>query len=311
MSKRAPTLGRKLTLLQLATRDRAWLVMMTLPFLYYFIFHYVPMFGIVLAFKDYSVPRGIFGSDWVGFKWFIQFFQSMFFLRVMRNTLVINIYDLIFGFPVPIVFALLLNEMRALGWKRVVQTVSYLPYFISTVIVVGILVNFLSPNNGVANVIITRLGGQSVNFMSEQRWFRFLYVGSNIWQYFGFGSIIYLAAIAGINEELYDAAAVDGATRLQRMWHVTLPGLAPTITILLILRLGSMLAVGFEKILLMYTPTTYAVSDVIATYVYRRGIISGEYSFAAAIGLFGNAVNLVLLVVFNRVARRFSETTLW
>jgi putative aldouronate transport system permease protein len=221
--------------------------------------------------------------------------------------LVINVYDLIFGFPVPIIFALLLNEMRALVWKRVVQTVSYLPYFISTVIVVGILVNFLSPNTGVVNIIIKNLGGQSQNFMGEQSWFRFLYVGSNIWQYFGFGSIIYLAAIAGISEELYDAARVDGATRLQRMWYVTIPCMAPTITILLILRMGSMLSVGFEKILLMYTPTTYEVSDVIATYVYRRGIISGEYSFAAAISLFGNAVNLLLLVTFNKIA----ETTLW
>jgi putative aldouronate transport system permease protein len=303
--------GRKTTLLQKASQDRAWLIMISLPVLYYIIFHYLPMVGVVLAFKDYSIPKGIFGSPWVGFKWFIQFFNSAFFWRLMRNTLVINVYDLIFGFPVPIIFALLLNEMRALVWKRVVQTVSYLPYFISTVIVVGILVNFLSPNTGVVNIIIKNLGGQSQNFMGEQSWFRFLYVGSNIWQYFGFGSIIYLAAIAGISEELYDAARVDGATRLQRMWYVTIPCMAPTITILLILRMGSMLSVGFEKILLMYTPTTYEVSDVIATYVYRRGIISGEYSFAAAISLFGNAVNLLLLVTFNKIAGRFSETTLW
>jgi putative aldouronate transport system permease protein len=292
-------------------RERAWYVMIILPFAYYIIFHYIPMVGVVLAFKDYSIPRGIFGSEWVGFKWFIQFFESFYFWRLMRNTLLINFYQLLFGFPVPILFALMLNEVRHMMYKRVAQTISYLPHFISVVIVVGIMVNFLSPNSGIINVIISRLGGQAIDFMGDQRWFRFLYVSSNIWQQFGFGSIIYLAAIAGINIELYDAARVDGCSRLQRIWYVTLPGIAPTIIILLILRLGNLLTVGFEKILLMYQPSTYEVADVIQTYVYRRGIISGEYSFAAAIGLFGNLINLGFLVIFNRLARRYSETSLW
>ena len=285
--------------------------MMLLPFAYYLVFHYIPMVGVLLAFKEYSIPRGIFGSEWVGFRWFKQFFESYYFWRLIRNTLLLNVYDLIFGFPVPILFALILNEMQAMPVKRFVQTVSYLPHFISLVIVVGILVNFLSPNTGIINIVIERLGGTPVHFMAQQRWFRFLYVGSNIWQSFGFGSIVYLAAISGINTELYDAAHVDGCGRLQRIRHVTMPGLAPTIIIFLILRLGSMLAVGFEKVLLMYSPETYEVADVIATYVYRRGIVSGEYSFAAAVGLFGNVVNLVLLVTFNRIARRYSETSLW
>ena len=298
-------------LLKRIAQERTWWIMMILPLLYYLIFHYVPMFGIVLAFKDYSIPKGIFASDWVGFRWFAQFFNSFYFWRLIRNTLLINFYGLIFGFPIPIIFALLLNEIRVMVFKRIVQTVSYLPYFISLVIVVGILVNFLSPNSGVINVAIKAMGGEPQNFMGQQKWFRFLYVGSNIWQYFGFGSIIYLAAIAGINEELYDAARVDGCSRFKRILYITIPGIAPTIIILLILRMGSMLTVGFTKILLMYTPATYEVADVISTYVYRRGIISGEYSFAAAIGLFGNVVNLAFLVTFNRLARRFSETSLW
>lgn len=309
MSTLAPV--NKIGLLRRMKRERAWYIMMILPFAYYIIFHYIPMVGVVLAFKDYSIPRGIFGSEWVGFKWFIQFFESFYFWRLMRNTLLINFYQLLFGFPVPILFALMLNEVRHMMYKRVAQTISYLPHFISVVIVVGIMVNFLSPNSGIINVIISRLGGQSVDFMGDQRWFRFLYVSSNIWQQFGFGSIIYLAAIAGINIELYDAARVDGCSRLQRIWYVTLPGIAPTIIILLILRLGNLLTVGFEKILLMYQPSTYEVADVIQTYVYRRGIISGEYSFAAAIGLFGNLINLAFLVIFNRLARRYSETSLW
>ena len=291
--------------------DRAWYVMITLPFLYYIIFHYIPMVGVVIAFKDYSIPRGIFGSEWVGFKWFIQFFQSFYFWRLIRNTLLLSTYTLVFAFPVPIFFALILNEMRALTLKRIVQTASYLPHFISLVIIVGIMVNFLSPNNGIINDIIRSLGGEPINFMGSQKWFRFLYVGSHIWQHFGFGSIIYLAAMAGINPELYDAAEADGCSRLQKIYHITLPGIAPTIIILLILNLGRLLSVGFEKILLMYSPGTYEVADVIATYVYRRGILSGEYSFSAAIGMFGNVINLVFLVVFNRLARRFSETSLW
>ncbi len=292
-------------------RDRAFLVMMILPFAYYVIFHYLPMFGIIIAFKDFSIPRGIWRSEWVGFEWFKQFFQSIYFWRLIRNTFLLSFYSLIFGFPIPIIFALFVNEVRIMTYKRIVQTVSYLPYFISLVIVVGIMVNFLSPHSGIINIAIRAFGGKPINFMGETKWFRFLYISSNIWQYFGFGSIIYLAAIAGINVELYDAAEVDGCTRLQRIFYITLPGIAPTITILLILRMGSLLAVGFEKVLLMYSPVTYEVADIISTYVYRRGIVSGEYSFGAAIGLFNSVVNMIFLVVFNRVARKFSETTLW
>ena len=291
--------------------ERAWYAMMVLPVAYLVIFHYVPMAGIVLAFQDYKMGRGVFGSDWVGFKWFIQFFESFYFWRLMRNTLLLSFYSIVFGFPMPIIFALMLNEMKVLPLKRVVQTVSYLPHFISLVIIVGMLVTFLSPNNGIVNIVIKSLGGEPINFLGLQRWFRPLYIGSGIWQHFGFSSIIYLAAIAGISQELYDAAEVDGASRIQRIRFITIPGMAPTIIILLILNLGRALAVDFEKVLLMYTPATYEVADVIATYVYRRGIIDSKYGFASAVGLFANVINLGFLVVFNRLARRFTDTSLW
>lgn len=310
----ASTLTRRAPLVALWRRiklERAWYAMMLLPVVYLVIFHYLPMAGIVVAFKDYRIAKGVFGSEWVGFKWFIQFFESFYFWRLMRNTLLISFYTLVFGFPVPVVFALMLNEIRIVPLKRIAQTVSYLPYFVSLVIIVGMLVTFLSPNSGIVNVAIRSLGGEPVNFMGQQRWFRALYIGSHIWQWFGFSSIIYLAAIAGISQELYDAAEVDGASRIQRIRFVTVPGMAPTIIILLILNLGHAMSVNWEKNLLMYSPVIYEVADVIDTYVYRRGIVSGEYSFGAAVGLFKNVVNLVFLVVFNRLARRFTDTSLW
>ncbi len=310
----ASTLTRRTPLAALWRRiklERAWYAMMALPVVYLVIFHYVPMAGIVLAFQDYKMGRGVFGSDWVGFKWFIQFFESFYFWRLMRNTLLLSFYSIVFGFPVPIIFALMLNEMKVLPLKRVVQTVSYLPHFISLVIIVGMLVTFLSPNNGIINVVIKSLGGEPINFLGLQSWFRPLYIGSGIWQHFGFSSIIYLAAIAGISQELYDAAEVDGASRIQRIRFVTIPGMAPTIIILLILNLGRALAVDWEKVLLMYTPATYEVADVIATYVYRRGIIDSKYGFGSAVGLFANVINLIFLVIFNRLARRFTDTSLW
>ena len=285
--------------------------MMILPFAYFVIFHYVPMAGIVLAFQDYKMGRGVFGSDWVGFRWFIEFFESFYFWRLMRNTLLLSFYTIVFSFPVPILFALMLNEMRVLPLKRVVQTVSYLPHFISLVIVVGMLVTFLSPNNGIVNIVIKGGGGEPINFLGLQSWFRPLYIGSGIWQSFGFGSIIYLAAIAGISQELYDAAEVDGASRIQRIRFVTIPGMASIIVILLILNVGQAMSVNWPKILLMYTPATYEVADVIDTYVYRRGIIDSKYGFASAVGLFKNVINLGFLVVFNRLARRYTGTALW
>ena len=223
----------------------------------------------------------------------------------------LSFYSILFGFPIPILFALALNGIRTPYYKRFVQSASYLPHFISTVIVVGMMVNFLSPVNGVVNQIIKSFGGAPLHFFNSARWFRPLYVGSEVWQSFGWGSIIYLAALTGINPELYEAATVDGASRLQRMWHIDLPGILPTIMILLILRMGGILAVGFERIILMYNPATYEVADVIQTYVYRRGVLQADVSFATAAGLFNSTINLIFLVAFNRFSRRITEISLW
>ena len=299
------------TVWHLVKRDKAYLIMIFLPFLYYIIFHYAPMYGIVIAFKDFYIGKTIWGSEWIGFKWFIQFFESPYLFRLVRNTFLMSLYSIIFGFPIPIILALFFNEVKNHTYKRIVQTVSYLPHFISIVIIVGMMVNFLSVNGGIVNLILAELGMEPIDFMSDTSWFRFMFVSSGIWQEAGFGTIIYLAAMAGINQELYDSASVDGCSRFKKNIYITIPCIAPTIIILLILRLGGILAVGFEKIILMYNPITYEVADVISTYVYRRGILSGEFSFASAVGLFNSFINLIFLVIFNKIARKVSEISLW
>ena len=267
-------------------RDKLlWLLVMP-GVLWYLLFAYSPMYGLVIAFKDFQPFKGIAASPWVGFQWFEQFFNTYYFWRLLRNTLLLNIYSLIWGFPAPIIFALLLNEIMHKKFKRIAQTISYLPYFLSTVVVVGIVVNFVSPTSGLINRVITSLGGDAINFIIMPEWFRTLYISSDIWQGLGWGSIIYLAALSGIPMELYEAATMDGANKLQKVWHVTLPSIAPTIIILLILSLGGMLSVGYEKIILMYNAQTYETADVINSYVYRRGVAGGEYSFGTAVGLF-------------------------
>ena len=301
----------KLGFAKVLKRDK-YLVYLFIPcFLYYLIFKYIPMFGIVIAFQDYSPYLGYFKSEWVGVQNFIDFFESIYFWRLIRNTLVLNVYDLLLGFPVPIIFALLLNEVTNQGIKRFVQTVSYLPHFISIVIVVGIMHSFLSPNSGIVNILLNNMGKDTIDFWTEPKWFRPLYIGSGIWQGFGWGSIIYLAAISGIDPNLYEAAEMDGARRLRKMIHITIPGIMPTIVILLILRLGNMMSVGFQKIILMYNGATYETADVISTYVYRKGIAGGEFSFATAVGLFNSVINLILIFAANTFSRKIGETSLW
>ncbi len=288
-----------------------WMYAFLLPTLLYFIiFHYVPMYGIVISFKDYSPFVGIADSPWVGLKHFERFFQSIFFFRLLRNTLLLNVYSLIFGFPLSIILALMLNEVRSSFFRRTSQTVSYLPYFISTVVVVGMIVNFLS-TSGLVNIIIKEFWGQTTPFLSDPRWFRSVYVASGIWQNVGWGSIIYLAALAGIDPQLYDAAEVDGAGRFQKIRHISLPSILPVIMILLLFNLGSLLSVGFEKVVLLYNPAVYETGDVISTYVYRAGLLGQQFSFGTAVGLFNAIVNLVLLTVFNRLAKRFGQQSLW
>lgn len=293
-------------------KKEKFLYILVLPtIVYFFIFHYIPMYGIVIAFQDYSPAGGFFKSPWVGFEHFKNFFSSVYFLRLLRNTFLLSFYSLIFGFPVPIIFALLLNEVKNSIFKRTVQTVSYFPHFVSVVIVVGIMNIFLHPTNGFINLLLQRLGHEPIYFMQETRWFRFLYVSSGIWQSFGWSSIIYLAVLSGISPELYEAAIVDGANRFQRAIYISIPCLLPTIVLLLILNIGNLLNVGFEKIILMYSPRTYEVADVISTYVYRRGLLEANFSFGAAVGLFNNIVNFILLLTANYIARKVTEYSLW
>lgn len=310
-ASKAGTTSRLRRLRRNIWRDRYLFLLISPVVAYYIVFHYVPMYGAIIAFKDFSPGEGIIGSPWVGLENFRTFFESFYFVRVVKNTFLLSLYSLLWGFPVPIIFALLLNELRHQLFKRSVQTISYLPHFISVVVVTGMIVKFVSPNDGVFNKGLGTIGVGPIDFLSQPEWFRTIFVASEIWQGFGWGAIIYLAALAGIDPSLYEASDVDGATRWQKAWFVTLPSLVPVMVILLILNLGNLMVVGFEKVLLLYNPATYETSDVIQTYIYRRGIISSDFSLAAAIGLFNSTINLILLVAVNRLARRFSETSLW
>lgn len=288
-----------------------YLYIMLLPTIaFYIIFHYLPMYGIIIAFKDFKASRGILGSPWVGFKHFEQFFSSYYFFRLIRNTFLLNFYGLIFGFPAPIILAILLNELRSEKFKRFVQSVSYLPHFISVVIVVGFIVDFFS-QNGIVNNLLSLFGIEPINFLIEPKWFRPLYVGSGIWQGIGWGSIIYLAAISGIDPELYEAAIIDGAGRFRKIISITIPSIAPTIIIQLIFRIGGMMSVGFEKVFLMYNASTYETADVISTFVYRSGLQRAQYSYAAAVGLFNTIINFILLIGANYISRITTESSLW
>lgn len=278
---------------------------------YFIVFHYVPMYGVQIAFKDFIATKGITGSPWVGMKHFERFYQSYYFWRLIKNTLGIGLYQLLVGFPMPILLALMINEIRGKWFKKTVQTVTYAPHFLSTVVMVGILVIFLSPDTGLINHLIRAFGGEPISFLTEPSWFKSLYVFSGVWQQMGWSSIIYLAALSGVDPQLHEAARVDGASRLQRIWHVNLPCIMPTIVILLILNTGSILSVGFEKVFLMQNDMNLESSDVFATYVYRSGLLGAQYSFSAAVGLFSNIVNFIMLVSVNFIARKVGNTSLW
>jgi len=292
-------------------KDSKYLYLMFfLPFLYFVIFKYGPMFGLLIAFKDYNVFEGVWGSKWVGFAHFKAFLSDEYFWKLVRNTVVINIYMLIFYFPAPIILALLLNEVRHSLFKKAVQSISYLPHFLSTVVVCGMIVNLLS-SEGLVNRIIQFFGGERIPFLMLPEWFRTIYVSSEIWQRVGWGSIIYLAALTGIDPHLYEAAKMDGANRRQQAWYITLPGIAPVISILFLLTLGEIMSVGFEKILLLYNGSTYETADVISTYVYRRGLVGADFSYGAAVGMFQSVIALILIYLANRGARRMGAASLW
>ena len=277
---------------------------------YYIIFCYFPMFGIVIAFKNYEIGKGILDSSWVGLAHFKAFFGGAYFKRTLVNTLKISFYEILFGFPAPIVFAFLMNELRSKYFKKTVQTITYLPHFISMVVVCGMIVDFFS-TDGIVTKIISFFGGEKMNYVGDPRYFRAVYVATGIWQGIGWNSIIYLAAFTGIDQELYEAAAIDGAGRFRRMLHISLPGIAPTITIMLIMRIGTVMSVGYEKIILLYGPTTYETADVISSYAYRMGIGSARYSFSTAVGLFQSVVNFILLLFANWFSNRLTDSGLF
>jgi putative aldouronate transport system permease protein len=278
---------------------------------YYVVFQYLPMYGVLIAFKDFNIVKGILASPWAGFRHFHYIFGLDKFSQVFANTLIISLYRLAFGFPTPIVVSLLLNEVRNVGYKRTVQTLIYLPHFISWVVLGGILINLLSADGGIVNEVIKALGGRPVGFLTDERCFRGTLVFSMIWKEYGWNTVIYMAALAGIDQQLYEAAMIDGASRFQRVLHVTLPGLLATIVVLLILRIGSLMQAGFEQIFVLYHPAVYRVADIIDTYVYRIGLTEGRFSIATAVGLFKSVINFALLVAANRLARAFSQEGLY
>lgn len=285
---------------------------MFLPVLVFFlVFHYAPMYGVQIAFKKFSAVRGIVGSPWRGLYYFQQFFDSYLFGELIGNTLGLSLYSLAVGFPTPILLALMMNELRSERVKRVVQTITYAPHFISMVVMCSMIILFLSPSSGVLNWIIEILGGQSVYFMGKPEYFKTIYVLSGVWQNTGWSSIIYMAALSGIDPQLHEAATIDGASRLQRVWHINLPGILPTAVILLIMNCGSLMSIGFEKAFLLMNDLNRAAAEIISTFVYQRGLIDRNYSSAAAIGLFNSVINLILLFVVNTIARRISDTSLW
>ncbi len=290
--------------------NRYLYLMFLLPVAFYLIFCYWPMYGVTIAFKDFKIRAGIMGSPWAGFKHFEKFLVDPYFWKLVRNTLLLNIYNLVYGFPAPIILALLINELKNVRFKKFVQTVSYLPHFISTVVVCGMIVTFLS-SGGMLNELMKKLGFGSVQFLIAPEWFRTIYITSGIWQEVGWGSIIYLAALAGVDQEIYEAAIVDGAGRFKQLLNVTLPGIAPTIIIMLILQLGRIMSVGFEKILLLYNGAVYETADVIATYVYRRGLLASDFSYGTAVGLFQSLIGVVFLISANTISKKVSETSLW
>jgi putative aldouronate transport system permease protein len=281
------------------------------PLLYFLIFKYYPMLNAVLAFKDYNVIKGIWGSPWVGFKNFRLFFENPVVWTLVKNTLLISFYLLLAGFPIPILLALMLNEVRSHKFKRLVQLVTFAPYFISTVVMVSIIMLFLAPRLGFVNIALNYFGWESKNYLGVPGIFPSIFVWSDIWQTAGYSAVVYLAALAAVDPTLYEAAKVDGASRLQKIVNVDLPGILPTITIILILNVGNVMAIGFEKIYLLQNKLNISTSEIISTYVYKIGLLNADYSFATAVGLFNSAINLVLLIVVNALARRLSNNSIW
>lgn len=298
------------TLVKRIKKNKAVYLLFLPTLLFYFVYKYLPMFGNIMAFQDYSIAKGISGSDFVGFKHFVEFFNNYKFEELLRNTLTISGLTLLIGFPMPIIFALLLNEVKCNRFKKSVQTITYMPHFISSVVIVSILNVFVS-SSGVINEILALFGQKPVQFMTTPNYFPWIYVFTTVWQQLGWDSIIFISAIAGVDQELYEAARVDGANRFQLVKHVTLPGISSTIVVILILKIGQLLTVGYEKIILMYNPAIYETADVISTYVYRKGLLEANYGYSTAVSMFNSVCNFILLISANCISKKISGEGLW
>jgi putative aldouronate transport system permease protein len=309
LQQKSATLSLRIVLMDLSKNKLLYLMLVPM-IVYLLVICYYPMYGAIIAFKTYVPARGLLGSPWVGFKHFNDFFNSFYFWRLIRNTFSLSFWSIVFGFPAPIVLALLFNEMRARYYKKLMQTISYLPFFVSLIVICGLVRDFCA-ERGLAGMIVSALTGQSGNLLGKADNFVAIYVISGIWQNIGWGSIIYLAAISSIDMEQYDAARIDGAGRFRQIWHVTLPGILPTITILFILNIGGIMNVGFEKIILLYNAGIYSTADVISSFTYRKGLLESNFSYSTAVGLFNSVINFIFLVSANAISRRYSETSVW
>lgn len=278
--------------------------------LFYILFHYKPMYGAIIAFKDYSPALGVAKSEWVGLDHFFRFFNSVYCKRLIKNTVLLSFYNLLFGFPAPIILALLLNEVKNKKFKNLTQTITYLPHFISMIVVTGMLTNFCI-TSGMFNDIIVLFGGERTPLLQNPDLYRTIYIASSIWQEVGWGSIIYLSALAGVDSQLYEAAQIDGAGKWKQMIHVTIPAITPTIIIMFILKIGGLMNMGYEKTILLYNPSTYETADIISSYIYRIGLLEQDWSYSTAIGLFNSVINFALLILANKISKRYSETSLW
>lgn len=302
-------MGRKVR--KALKRDWQLLLLCTLPILYFIVFHYIPMYGVQIAFKDFKAADGIWGSAWCGFKHFKRFFSSSQFWPLIKNTLGLSFLQILLGFPIPILLSVMLNQVRNQKYRKFVQSIVYCPHFISIVVLTGMLYIFLSPRNGIINNIIQALGGEPVFFLGDARYFKMTFVISGIWQNAGWSAIIYIAALAGISPDLYEAAQVDGANKWQRIRHIDIPGILPTMVMMLILEMGKVMSLGFQKAYLMQNAQNLAASEIISTYIYKVGMIDAQYSYSAAINLFNNLVNILLLVLVNRLAKKMTNNSLW
>lgn len=293
-------------------RDQKMLYLILLPFiLWYAVFMFKPMYGLLIAFKDYSLFRGISGSEWIGLYNFKEFLTSPYFYTTLKNTLMLNIYSLLLEFPFAILIALMLNEVKNKYFKSIVQTASFIPYFIAIVVATGITVNVLSPSTGVVNMVLEKLGLEKIYFLSKPEFFRGIFTGLNMWKTTGFNAVIYLAALTAVDEQLYEAARIDGANKFSQLRHITIPAIIPTIVIMLVLKVGSMLNVAFETVLLLYQPATYSTADVISTYVYRTGMLMQDFGLATAVGLFNALVGFILVYSANKWSKKVTQSSLW